>query len=99
MAQRNKEWYNAADKREKALKKKYGMSLKDYDQMLASQQHGCKICGTNKPMNNSEYLCVDHCHTTGKVRGLLCSKCNSAIGLFDEDTNRMRLAMQYLGAA
>ena len=68
--------------------------------MLEEQEYGCKICGTKKSyMKHSKYLCVDHCHTTGKVRGLLCSKCNSAIGLFDEDTSRMRLAMQYLGAA
>ena len=100
MKERNRNWYNAADHRRKALKKKYGISLEDYDKMLEEQEHGCKICGSKKShMKHSDYLCVDHCHTTGKVRGLLCSKCNSAIGLLDEDTNRMRLAIQYLRAA
>lgn len=64
--------------------------------MLKKQGGGCAICGI-KP--NKKPLSVDHCHKTGKVRGLLCQKHNIAIGLFDEDLLLFDRAKQYLKLA
>lgn len=75
------------------LKKKYGISTETYEQMLASQGGVCAICHT-KP--DGKDLAVDHCHTSGKVRGLLCSNCNTALGLFGDDLERMIRARDYL---
>ena len=66
--------------------------------MLADQHHGCKICGIS-PEEYGKNLSVDHCHDTGKIRGLLCSGCNAALGLLKEDLGTFRKAMQYLTAA
>lgn len=67
--------------RENGLKRKYGLTLAEYNRLLANQNGHCAICpatiGEEKRMRK---LFVDHDHTTGKVRGLLCSRCNSAVG-------------------
>ncbi len=84
--------------KDKDLRRNYGISLTEYNQMLDDQHHGCKICGKDKQQNGRD-LAVDHCHSTGKVRGLLCNNCNRALGYFEDDQNRMRLAMQYLDDA
>ena len=84
-------------KKERAndLRRNYGITLEIYEEMLEDQHYGCKICGKDKEKNGKN-LAVDHCHTTGKVRGLLCDKCNRGLGFFEEDKDKMRLAMQYL---
>lgn len=77
------------------LNKKYGLSMKTYDEMLIESCGKCVIC--NKPFNN--YIkepTIDHNHTTGKVRGLLHAKCNKALGLFDEDLTTFLNAIKYL---
>ncbi len=74
--------------------KKYGITIDQYEMMLERQHYGCKICGQQCATGRS--LAVDHCHQTGRVRGLLCIKCNKALGLLDDDVNRMNLAAQYL---
>ena len=79
-------------RRKDNLKYRYGITEEQYDQMLEKQNHTCAICN-EKPKGN---LAVDHCHTTGKVRGLLCANCNKGLGMFKEDENRMKKAMQYL---
>ena len=66
------------------LKHRYGITLAEYDALLAAQHGVCAICG-EPPSNNPKHwggkkLAVDHCHDTGKVRGLLCNGCNTAIG-------------------
>ncbi len=74
-----------ADKRQKAsrtLKHRYGITMDEYDAMLASQGGGCKICGKGM-FEQKVRFCVDHCHVTGKVRGILCGGCNSAIAILD----------------
>lgn len=70
---------------------RYGISLKDYRALEARQGHACAIC--RRP---SRVLCIDHCHVTGRVRGLLCCKCNSALGFYDDDPRLQRAAMAYL---
>lgn len=83
------------------LKQSFGISIKEYDQMAEKQNNLCAICEkpetfihhrTNRPAK----LSVDHCHATSKVRQLLCKKCNSGIGLFNEDVNVIQNAIKYL---
>ena len=63
------------------LKRQYGISPADYDALLAKQDGVCATCG--KP--SEETLCVDHCHETGTIRGLLCRQCNFALGCFKDE--------------
>lgn len=70
---------------------RYGISLKDFRALEARQGHACAIC--RRP---SRVLCIDHCHVTGRVRGLLCRKCNSALGFYDDDLRLLHAAMAYL---
>lgn len=74
-----------------ALKHKYGITLKQYEEMYSDQQGLCKICGT---YHNT--LCVDHCHDSGEVRGLLCNGCNKALGLFKDNSTILGRAILYL---
>lgn len=76
------------------LKKLYELTREDYHALVDSQGSKCAICA--RTLKNHFNLHVDHCHTTGKVRGLLCNKCNQGIGLFGEDAAKMRLAIEYL---
>lgn len=72
-------------------KKLYGITIDDYDSMYEKQEGLCYIC-----KEHNERLCVDHCHTTTKVRKLLCNKCNTALGLFREDTSILLNAIMYI---
>jgi hypothetical protein len=82
------------------LQRNYGLSLEEYARMLHAQNYVCAICeqpevrlgNDGKPVA----LHVDHDHKTGKVRGLLCYKCNSGLGSFNEDTDLMRRAAEFL---
>jgi hypothetical protein len=75
--------------------RRFGMTLADYDRMLAAQGGGCACCGST--VNKSgRRLGVDHDHGTGAVRGILCHYCNAGIGHFGDDTARLRLAIAYL---
>jgi hypothetical protein len=77
------------------IKKEYGLSKHAHADLVGAQGGGCAICG-HQPTDSFK-LHVDHCHSTGRVRGLLCSKCNQAIGLFNESPEIMRAALRYLG--
>ena len=70
----------------------YGIDEEQYNNMILSQNNICAIC--NKPSNKT--LHIDHDHITGKVRGLLCSSCNTGIGLFKEDIDSLANAIKYL---
>ncbi len=63
--------------------------------MLAEQDGGCAICG--RPPRNDIALHVDHEHGTGRIRGLLCFRCNNALGDFEDDHTRLGAALAYLG--
>lgn len=83
------------------LKKRFGISRKDYESMLGAQDGVCAICGNPEVVKiRGELLglAVDHCHATGKIRGLLCSSCNTAIGLMKDDVNLLNSAIKYLSA-
>src|SRR4029079_10467296 len=76
--------------RKSHLKRNYGLTLAAFDELLASQGGGCAICG--KPDVDH----VDHNHRTGAVRGILCFRCNVALGQFDDDEERVMAAAAYL---
>lgn len=76
------------------FKKKYGITPDQAAQMLVAQGGVCAICKTNEW--TAAGPSVDHCHATGTVRGILCNRCNAAIGFFREDVVRMRSAIDYL---
>ena len=75
-----KKCYDKEKERLRRLKKEYGLTITDFIKMLVSQRSVCKICGkpeTAKDKNGCiRWLAVDHCHVTGKIRGLLCASCN-----------------------
>lgn len=82
-------------KREDHIFQTYGISLKDYDKMLEKQGGKCKICGTKTPRGYGRFH-VDHCHTTNKIRGLLCHYCNTLLGNCKDDIKILASAIQYL---
>lgn len=83
------------------LKSKYGLSLEDYDRMLKEQNGVCAICLRKETSRSNsrgpiDSLKVDHCHITGKIRGLLCSECNFGISKFDDRMGLLISATSYL---
>lgn len=80
--------------RESTLKRNYGITLKDYDNMLNAQNGGCAICD-RKP-NPGKNLHIDHCHATGRVRGLLCHQCNWFLGTVDAEPDILSRLPLYL---
>ena len=85
-------------KRKSNLKTLYGMTLAEYNALLREQGGVCALCRKAAPGTNSrnDKLVVDHCHTTGAVRGLLCHTCNRALGLLKDDAVLLRRAITYL---
>lgn len=80
--------------RDYEFRRRYGISLAEYDEMYRAQGGVCAICEQGCIQKSN--LAVDHCHTTGAVRGLLCGRCNQAIGLLREDLTLLRRAAEYL---
>ena len=81
------------------LKRAYGITLDEYEELLSKQDSKCAICGIDnngKYRNKPRAFAVDHCHSTGKIRGLLCSDCNTGIGLLKDNINYLQLAIKYL---
>lgn len=81
--------------------KKYNITEKQYNEMVIKQNDLCFICDKNETRLNKrsgkkQPLCIDHCHKTGKIRGLLCFKCNFVLGLFNDDINLFNKAIEYL---
>ena len=87
-------------RRDQQLVRIYGITADEYNARLESQKGVCAICGTDSPTTTQEdthkHLFVDHCHTSGAVRGLLCSSCNTGLGLFKDNPERLKAAIQYL---
>lgn len=82
--------------RESALRRLYGISLKDYDELLASQNGHCAICPALPDTQRHGVLHVDHDHETQRVRGLLCDNCNNGLGRFQDNPNLLVNAAAYL---
>ena len=79
----------------RSLLENYGLSYAEYERMFNEQGGLCKIC-KEPSTRKSGRLDVDHCHETGQIRGLLCSPCNTAIGLLRENSELFAAALQYL---
>lgn len=97
-AVRNKAWRKNNPERIKLLElrsrtKKFGINPEAYERMVVSQGGVCAICRT---LPNSMGLAIDHNHKTGKVRGLLCGRCNPGIGMFQDNIELLKSAIEYL---
>lgn len=93
-AEQMREWRKANPDSVKntELKKRFGITLREYNVMLAAQGGVCAVCG----QICTRALSVDHCHETGQIRGLLCAGCNTALGLLGEDVVRMKSLIAYV---
>ena len=83
-----------AIQKRKWLISSYGLKIEEFNKLLEVQNNKCAICNTDdwgKPSPN-----IDHCHLTGKVRGLLCSNCNRALGLFKDNEGVLKNAREYI---
>lgn len=76
----------------KTIQRLYGITQSEYDDRWIAQNGLCPVCH-QKP---NDKLHIDHCHKTGKVRGLLCRKCNLGLGYFEDDILRLENAIKYL---
>lgn len=76
------------------IRRAYGMSLEDFDALRVAQGHKCAIC--HAPLGEGKKQHIDHCHTTGKIRGVLCGACNKALGGFKDSPEVMRRAAEYI---
>lgn len=72
----------------------YGQVVGARSKYTEEQGDICSIC--KKPADALKALALDHCHETGKIRGLLCTKCNMGLGLFDDDVTKLKAAIEYL---
>ena len=82
-------------KRNKNLRFRYGISVEQWENMFDAQGRKCKICEKHEDTGYKHFV-VDHCHTTGAIRGILCNKCNTGLGRFKDCPDELRKAMEYL---
>jgi hypothetical protein len=85
-----------ASVRKHRLKKNYNLTPAGFQELLIAQNFCCASCGTAEPKGSNNQWHVDHCHDTGKVRGLLCSLCNIGIGCLGDNLQGVRNALLYL---
>jgi hypothetical protein len=84
------------------LRRVYGITVEDYDAMLSAQNFSCFICKTTDPGavgnrdSGRKVFAVDHCHESGKIRGLLCHRCNKGLGHFLDDRENLMRAADYI---
>jgi len=78
--------------RERDLMRHYGITLADYNALVARQKGRCALC----KKTSTRRLCVDHCHRSGLVRRLLCQRCNCALGLLDDNARLLRGGASYV---
>jgi Recombination endonuclease VII len=96
----HQEWTKKRDladpffRRRKMLRDRYGLTLEEFDRMVAEQRGRCAICKTSEP--NERNWNVDHCHASKQVRGLLCRDCNLGLGHFKDNSKSLARAIDYL---
>ena len=97
---KRKEYYASevgiASSRKAHLKRNYNITLEEYQQMSSKQNHKCAICNSTEMNVKNKVLCVDHNHTTGNIRALLCSSCNTGLGNFKDNIDLLQKAIQYI---
>lgn len=86
---------------DRSLRRYYGIGIKEYEALHKIQSGLCAICdkpetAIDRHSKKPRRLAVDHCHTTGRIRGLLCTACNTGIGTLEDDVDRLRRAIHYL---
>ena len=91
----NKDTRTKEDRWDYQLQNKYGITLEQYEVMLENQNGSCHICGTTA-CQSGKRMAVDHNHVTNKVRGILCFKCNTGLGKFNDDITILEQAVSYL---
>lgn len=77
------------------LTRRYNISIEEYNNKVEAQHNCCAICGIHRNFQKKD-LAVDHCHKTGKVRSLLCNKCNTILGQADDDIALLEKIISYL---
>ena len=87
--------YSKKNFRKKNLRDKFGITLLQYEILFAQQKGKCAICGADQKTLKRR-LAVDHSHDTGKIRGLLCSRCNLGIGFFKDSIELLKKSIRYL---
>lgn len=98
---RKKAWHrkHPADKeavRDRMYRRSYGYTLAQYNKQLAAQEGVCPLCRRPPDPEDGRRYALDHCHTTGLMRGVLCSACNGGLGCFRDDVDRLLRAAAYL---
>lgn len=88
-------------RKNRKLKNLYGINIEQYQDMLKEQNNLCAVCNNKESMVNNksnkvQKLCVDHNHTTGKVRGLLCTACNKGLGMLKDNPDIVLSGYNYL---
>jgi len=95
------EWYQQNKERMKermrinAYMRQYGITVEEYEILLAEQNNGCAICKAPTGADGKR-LAVDHNHETGEVRGLLCDNCNTGLGMFKDNPSLLAISINYL---
>ena len=94
----NKQWKTKQPDyfKDKHLKNTYGIGLVEYNEILNSQGGVCAGCGIEPEKTHRKRLFVDHCHSTGKIRGLLCQQCNTALGMVKDNPEILMGLIVYL---
>ncbi len=92
-AERTKKWREANP--DEQLKRNYGITREERDALFAAQGFKCAVCRTDDPGAKRDWN-VDHCHSTGRVRGVLCHNCNVALGLLHDNKQTLANAILYL---
>ena len=82
-------------KRRDQLRHRFNLTIGEYDKILEKQQGKCAICGGGKEKQKYKFA-VDHCHATGKIRGILCRNCNVGLGFFKDNPRSLTNALTYL---
>lgn len=80
----------------KSLVESYGLTLEQYEQERIKHNYACAICGDSEENQPHKRLHIDHCHNTGKYRGLLCNNCNTGLGMFNDDVKAIKKARDYI---
>jgi Recombination endonuclease VII len=88
--EQKKALYNPDKTKNQRLKREYGISLDEYNELKIKQNNKCACCGGEYP------LVVDHCHKNGNVRELLCNRCNTVVGLCEENIDIVMNIMDYI---
>lgn len=97
----HREWSQCHPQRDKAIRLRcsYGLKKSDYHALIRKQKGKCKIC-ERKPkgggLGATGRLVIDHCHSQGKVRGMLCMQCNIGLGMFQHSKKYLAKAVRYL---